>query len=207
MRKISEILRLRYELNCSYREIARSQNVSVTTVGEYMARAKSADLKWPLPEGLSEDDLYKKLFLPNDPTAKNKPLPNWEWVYSELRKKGVTRQLLWREYRDVHADGLSYSQFCEQYRLYAKANVPVMRQIHKGGEKTFVDYSGMTVPWIDSTTGEIHEAQVFVGCLGASQFTFIEATATQSLPDWIQSHIRMWEYFGGVSRIVVPDNL
>ncbi len=207
MRKISEILRLRYELNCSYRDIARSQNVGVTTVGEYIARAKSVGIRWPLPEGLSEDDLYNQLFLPNNPSGKNKPLPNWEWVYQELRRKGVTRQLLWREYRDVHSDGLSYSQFCEHYRLYTKANAPVMRQIHKGGEKVFVDYAGMTVPWINPSTGEIHEAQIFVGCLGASQFTFIEATATQSLPDWIQSHIRMWEYFGGVSKIVVPDNL
>lgn len=207
MRKISEILRLRYELNCSYRDIARSQNVGVTTIGEYIARAKSAGIRWPLPEGLLEDDLYKKLFLPSVSKNKNKPLPDWEWVYKELRKKGVTRQLLWREYRDIHPNGLSYSQFCELYRLYTKANTPVMRQIHKGGEKTFVDYAGMTVPWIDPTTGEIHEAQIFVGCLGASQFTFIEATATQSLPDWIQSHIRMWEYFGGVSNIVVPDNL
>lgn len=207
MRKISEILRLRYELHCSYRDIARSQSVGVTTIGEYISRAKSAGIGWPLPEGLSEDDLYKKLFLPSATESKNKPLPDWEWVYKELRKKGVTRQLLWREYRDIHPDGLSYSQFCELYRLYTKSNTPVMRQIHKGGEKTFVDYAGMTVPWINPATGEIHEAQIFVGCLGASQFTFIEATATQSLPDWIQSHIRMWEYFGGVSNIVVPDNL
>jgi len=207
MRKISEILRLRYELNCSYRDIARSQNISVTTISEYMARAKVAGIKWPLPEGMSEENLYKLLFLPTDDLSKNRPRPDWDWVYQELRKKGVTRQLLWREYRDVHSNGLSYSQFCEQYRLYTKANAPVMRQIHKGGEKTFVDYGGMTVPWIDPTTGEIHEAQIFVGCLGASQFTFAEATATQSLPDWIQSHIKMWEYFGGVSTIVVPDNL
>jgi len=207
MRKISEILRLRYELNCSYREISRSQNISITTISEYMTRAKLAGLTWPLPKDISEEDLYKKLFLPSDPTCKDKPLPDWEWVYKELRKKGVTRQLLWREYRDIHPNGFSYSQFCERYRLYTKANAPVMRQIHKGGEKTFVDYAGMTVSWIDPTTGEVTEAQIFVGSLGASQFTFVEATATQSLADWVQSHVRMWEYFNGVSTIVVPDNL
>lgn len=207
MRKISEILRLRYELNCSYREISRSQNISITTISEYMARAKMAGIKWPLPPDMSEEELYKKLFLPRDHSAKDRELPDWEWVYKELRKKGVTRQLLWREYRDIHPNGLSYSQFCEQYRLYTKANVLVMRQIHKGGEKTFVDYAGMTVPYLDPTTGEIHEAQIFVGSLGASQFTFVEATASQGLADWIQSHVRMWEYFNGVSTIVVPDNL
>jgi transposase len=207
MRKISEILRLRHELNRSYRDIAQSQNVGVTTIYEYLARAKAAGIKWPLPEGMSEEDLFNKLFLPAKHSNKQRPLPDWEWVYLELRKKGVTLQLLWREYRDTHPTGLSYSQFCDRYRIYTKATTPVMRQIHKGGEKTFVDYAGMTIPWIDSGTGEIHEAQIFVGTLGASQFTFVEATASQSLPDWIQSHCRMWEYFGGVSEIVVPDNL
>jgi transposase len=207
MRKISEVFRLRYELNCSYRDIARSLNISITTISDYMARARTAGIEWPFPQEMSEQDLFNLLFLPSHNTSKKRPLPDWEWVYKELRKKGVTLQLLWREYREIHPDGLSYSQFCERYRAYTKAITPVMRQIHKGGEKTFVDYAGMTVPWIDVSTGEIHEAQIFVGSLGASQFTFAEATATQSLPDWIQSHIRMWEYFGGVSKVVVPDNL
>lgn len=207
MRKISEILRLRYELKCSYRDIARSQHIGLTTVAEYLARAKAVGLTWPLPESTTEQDLFNRLFLPSKNLSKQKPLPDWEWVYKELRKKGVTLQLLWREYRETHVDGLSYSQFCDRYRAYTKLTTPVMRQIHKGGEKTFVDYAGMTVSWLDTTTGEIHEAQIFVGCLGASQFTFAEATATQSLPDWIQSHARMWEYFGGISKVVVPDNL
>jgi transposase len=207
MRKISEILRLRYELKCSYRDIARSQHIGITTVSEYLARAKAAEVTWPLPESMTEQDLYSQLFLPSKNTAELKPLPDWEWVYRELRKKGVTLQLLWREYREIHTGGLSYSQFCDRYRAYTKATTPVMRQIHKGGEKTFVDYAGMTVPWIDPVAGEVHEAQIFVGCLGASQFTFAEATATQGLPHWIQSHVRMWEYFGGVSTVVVPDNL
>jgi len=207
MRKISEILRLRYELNRSYRDIAKSLNIGITTVGEYLARAKTAAIKWPLPEEMSEQDLYNKLFLPSQHTGQQKPLPDWDWVYKELRKKGVTLQLLWREYRDIHPEGVSYSRFCNQYRAHTKATKTVMRQVHKGGEKTFVDYAGMTVPWIDPSTGEIHEAQIFVGALGASQFIFVEATATQQVPDWIQSHVRMWEYFGGVSKVVVPDNL
>jgi transposase len=207
MCKISEIFRQRYKLKRSYRDIARSLNISISTINDYLARAKKAGLSWPFPEGMSEQELYDKFFLPIAQVAKQKPLPEWEDVYRELRKKGMTLRLLWREYRDIHADGLGYTQFCERYRAYVKTITPVMRQVHKGGEKTFVDYAGMTVPWINPKTGEIHEAEIFVGALGASQFIFAEATATQQLPDWIQSHIRMWEYFGGVSEIVVPDNL
>ncbi len=207
MRKISEVLRQRHELNSSHRDIARSLNISKTTVSDYLSRARAAGICWPLPEGCGEKELFERLFLPVVNPANQRTMPNWEWVYQELRKKGVTLQLLWREYRDEQPEGLGYSQFCHRYRAYLKATTPVMRQVHKGGEKTFVDYAGMTVPWMDPLTGEIHEAQIFVGCLGASQFTFVEATATQQLPDWIQSHIRMWEYFGGVSKIVVPDNL
>ena len=207
MRKISEVFRQRFELKLSYRDIARSQNISTTTVYDYLARAKVAGIGWQLPEGISEQELYDKLFLPIKNGSIQRPLPDWEWVCREVRKKGVTLRLLWREYRDVHPTGLGYTQFCERYRAYLKTVTPVMRQIHKGGEKTFVDYSGMKMPWLDPATGEIHEAEIFVGALGASQFIFAEATATQQLPDWITSHIRMWEFYGGVSEIVVPDNL
>jgi len=207
MRKISEVLRQRYELKRSYRDIARSLNISISTVSDYVGRAKVAGVNWPLPNELSEQALYDKLFLPIKQSRALRPLPDWEVVHREARKKAVTLRLLWREYRDVHADGLGYTQFCHGYQAYVKTISPVMRQIHKSGEKTFVDYAGMTIPWIDVATGEIHEAEIFVGCLGASQFIFAEATETQQLPDWIASHVRMWEYFGGVSEVVVPDNL
>lgn len=207
MNKISEILRLRYELHLSYRDIADSQNVGFSTVGDYLRRAKAVGLSWPLPEGINEQELYERLFLPSKQPKRNRPTPDWEQVCREHRKKGVTLQLLWREYRDIHPEGLGYTQYCKHYRDYIKQTSPVMRQLHKAGDKVFVDYAGMTVPWLDTSTGEVCEAQVFVGCLGASQFTFAEATATQQLPDWIGSHIRMWEYFGGVSQVVVPDNL
>jgi transposase len=207
MRKISEILRQRYELNRSYREIASSLSISISTISDYLARAKLAELAWPLPEGITEQALYDKLFLPVPRTVPNRPLPEWESLHKELRKKGMTLRLLWREYRDIHANGLGYTQFCVQYHTYVKTITPVMRQRHRGGEKTFVDYAGMTVAWVELKTGELHQAQIFVGTLGASQFIFAEATATQQLSDWIESHVRMWEYFGGVSEIVVPDNL
>jgi transposase len=207
MCKISEIFRQRYKLKRGYRDIARSLNISISTINDYLTRAKKAGISWPFPEGISEQELYDKFFLPIAQVASEMPLPEWEDVYRELRKKGMTRRLLWREYRDIHSDGLGYTQFCERYRAYVKTITPVMRQVHKGGEKTFVDYAGMTVPWLNPATSEIHEAQIFVGALGASQFIFVEATATQQLSDWIQSHVRMWEYFGGVSEVVVPDNL
>jgi len=207
MRKIHEILRQRHEMKLSYRAIANSLNISIGSVADYLHRAKAAALSWPLPEDISEQELYERLFLPAKTSAPKRALPDWEWVHRERRRKGVTLQLLWREYRDEHEGGLSYSQFCDRYRRYTQTLNPSMRQVHKAGEKTFVDYAGMTMEWIEPATGEIHTAQIFVGALGASQFTFVEATATQSLPDWIASHVRMWDYFGGVSEMVVPDNL
>jgi transposase len=206
MRKISEILRQRYELKRSYRDIGTSLNISISTISEYLSRAKAAGLSWPLPD-LTEEGLYARLFLPVEKEAPKKTVPDWEWAHKELRKKGVTLLLLWREYREIHPNGYGYTNFCNKYRAYAKQLSPVMRQTHKGGEKTFVDYAGMKMPWINLVTGEIHEAEIFVGALGASQLTFAEATATQSLPDWIESHIHMFEEFGGVSEIIVPDNL
>lgn len=207
MRKISELLRQRYELKHGYRDIAKSLNISISTVSDYLARAKAAGIDWPLPEGMSEELLYSKLFLPVSKDVIKRPPPDWEWVHRELLKKGVTLLLLWREYKEIHPNGLGYTRFCVNYTAYSRSISPVMRQIHKAGEKTFVDYAGMTVPWIDFATGNIQQAQIFVGSLGASQYTFCEATASQRLPDWIQSHARMFEMFGGVTSIVVPDNL
>lgn len=207
MRKISEILRQRYDLKLKVREIAASINVATGSVSRYLQRAKAAGITWPLPPQLTEEELYNQLFLPVEKQCKNRPVPDWEWVHREVRKKGMSLLLLWREYRETQPDGLCYSQFCHHFLQYKKSVTPIMRQVHKAGEKSFVDYAGMKMPWLDVKTGEVHEAEIFVGCLGASQFTFVEATRSQQLPDWIQSHIHMFEYFGGVSEIVVPDNL
>ena len=206
MRKISEILRQRYELNRSYRDIARSLNISISTVSSYVGHARTAQVSWPLPEGMTEAALQERLF-PSAQLGAARPLPNWAQIHKELRRKGVTLRLLWREYRDTQPNGLGYSQFCNRYRAYTKSVAPVMRQVHKAGEKTFVDYAGQTLEWIDVTTGEIQKAQIFVSALGASQFIYAQATASQNLTDWISSHIHMWETFGGVTTMVVPDNL
>jgi transposase len=207
MRKISELFRQRFELKLSYRAIANSLGMSISTVYEYLARAKAVNIGWPLPPDITEQELYDKLFLPVRIGTNKRTEPDWQYIHLELRKKGVTLQLLWREYREQHSDGFGYSQFCHHYQLFKKTISPVMRQKYKGGEKAFVDYAGMTLEWMDIVSGEIFTAQIFVGCLGASQYIYAEATATQQLPDWINSHINMFEYFGGVPAILVPDNL
>lgn len=206
MRKISEILRQRFALNRSFREIAHSLNISISTASCYARAAKKHRLSWPLPKEMTDEQLYRLLF-PKKATQEKKSLPDWRLVQQELRRKGVTLQLLWREYKESNPDGVGYTRFCHYYREHVKTVSPVMRQTHKAGEKTFVDYAGTTMEWINPATGEIYSAQIFVGALGASQYLYVEATQTQSLPDWLSSHIHMFEYFGGVSEIVVPDNL
>ena len=208
MRKIQEVLRLKYECGLSNRAIARSCCISHSTVGEYLRRAQEAGLSWPLPADLGEDTLFESLF-PRPPQSKSRvvPCPDWSLIHTELGKKSVTLRLLWVEYREGHPDGYGYSQFCALYRQWAKRLKPSMRLSHKGGEKVFVDYAGQTVPIVDPHTGEICQAQIFIGVLGASNYTYAEAHESQKLPNWIAAHVRMFTFLGGVPQIVVPDNL
>lgn len=207
MRKIREVLRLFFAASLSIRAIARSLQVSPATVGDYIRRAEVAGLTWPLPEGLDDAALERRLFPPAKPTGTPRPLPDWAEVHRELRRKGVTLALLWQEYKALHPDGLQYSWFCEQYRAWAGRLDVVMRQEHRAGERLFVDYAGHTVAVVERNTGEVREAQVFVAVLGASSYTFAEATWTQGLTDWCASHQRALAFFGGVPEVVVPDNL
>ena len=136
-----------------------------------------------------------------------RPLPDWPLLHRELKRPGVTLSLLWEEYRAVHRDGYGYSRFCDLYRDWRGWLAPTMRQTHVAGDKLFVDYAGARADVIDGLTGEVRTAQIFVATLGASSYTYAEATWTQALPDWIGSHSRAFAYFGGVPRQVVPDNL
>lgn len=207
MRKIKEVLRLRAQ-GLSDRKVARSVKVARTTVRRIRRRAEAAGLGWPLPEDLTESALEALLFPPHPPPGVYpRPLPDWKHIHAELRRDGVTLQLLWLEYKEAQPDGFQYSRFCDLFRQWKGCLDPVLRQEHKAGEKTFVDYAGQTVPVVDPETGEVREAQIFVGVLGASNFTFAEATWTQSLADWTASHVRMFAYFGGVSELLTPDNL
>jgi transposase len=207
MRKITEALRLHHECGRTQREIARAIGASPTTVGQYLKRAKAAGLGYPLPSGLDEEAIDRLLFPPPLPVDVARPEPDWAWAHGELRKKGVTLDLLWQEYKAVHPDGYRYSWFCERYRLWTGRLPVTLRQTHTPGEKLFVDYAGHTMPVIDGASGEIRQAQLFVAVLGASNYTYAEATWTQQLPDWIGSHVRCLEFMGGAPEIVVPDNL
>ncbi len=205
MRKIREVLRLYFAAALSIRAIARSLGTSPSTVGDYLRRAKVAGLSWPVPESVDDTGLERRLF-PAPPSSRaERPLPDWSEVHRELRRKSVTLSLLWQEYKETHPEGLQYSRFCEQYRAWAAKLDLVMRQEHRAGEKLFVDYAGQTVPVVDRETGAVRQAQVFVAALGASSYTFAEATWTQTLPDWTASHVRAFAFYGGCPELVVYD--
>jgi len=208
MRKIREILRLKWGCGLSARQIARSLKIARSTVAEYVRRAKEAGLVWPLPEELDETAIERLLFPPQPfIPAYERPYPDWVNIHKELRHKGVTLFLLWQEYKAVYPEGFQYSRFCELYRLWAGKLALSMRQEHKAGEKMFVDYCGQTVPVVDKISGKSRQAQIFVAVLGASNYTYAEATWTQGMQDWVGSHVRAFEYMSGVTELVIPDNL
>ncbi len=206
MRFIREVLRLAFGVGLSLREIERSLSISHVTASGYVARAKEAGLSWPLPEQLDDGALARLLF-PRPVPPEIRPIPDWSYVHRELRRKGVTKILLWQEYKDVHPDGYALSRFYKLYNRWAEKLDLVMRQEHRAGEKLFVDFAGQTVPIVDKNTGEVlFEAQIFVAVLGASNYTFAYATRTQTLADWIDAHMRAFVFIDGVPEIVVPDN-
>ncbi|MHC4397765.1 MAG: IS21 family transposase, partial [Planctomycetota bacterium] len=204
MRKIREVLRLKYTSKLSRRQIATSCNLGRTTTRTYLERAEQAGITWPLPKDL-DDTALEQLLYPSG--IRYQAGPDFQHIHNELKRKGMTLYLLWEEYKGINPDGVSYSRFCQLYRGFKNQLHPVMRQNHKAGEKAFVDYAGLTVGYVDRETGEIFQAQIFVGVLGASNYTYAEATRSQSLPDWIGSHVRMFAFFGGVPEVLVPDNL
>jgi transposase len=207
MRQITEILRLKHEAKLSHDKIARALGVSKGVVSKYVSLAQAKGLTWPLPESMDEAGLERLLFpAPSAPARFVEPdLPH---IHHELKRKGVTLQLLWAEYVATHGEAAyRYSQFCHRYRLWRAQQRRSMRQLHRAGEKLFIDYCGPTVPLVDPTTGELRHAQVFVAVLGASSYTYAEATWTQGLPDWIGSHQRALRFLGGAPELLVPDNL
>jgi transposase len=208
MRKIKEILRLKWDCGLTDRKIARSCGIGRTTVAEYLRRAQAAKLVWPLDPQIDDAHLERLLFPPAwSLPPESRPIPDWSSIHHELRKKGVTLFLLWQEYKESSPEGYQYSWFCEHYQTWTGKLDLVMRQDHRAGEKLFVDYAGQSVPIVNPTTGEIREAQIFIAVLGASSYTYAEATWTQTLPDWIQAHTRAFEFFQGVTELLIPDNL
>jgi transposase len=209
MRNIREVLRLKFESQLKHRQIARSLSMALGTISLYLNRAKEADLQWPLPNDMDDNALERALFpnlLPS--TQPGYVQPDYAVMHHELKHKGVTKQLLWEEYKQIHGDnGLQYSQYCYRYQQWAQHLKRSMRQIHKAGEKCFIDYCGPTIPVINASTGEVTQTNIFVAVLGASSYTYAEATKTQTKADWIQSHVNMFNFFGGVTEMLVPDNL
>lgn len=207
MRKIREIARLHFSLGQSGRAIARACNVSPATVQDYLGRLKVAQLGWPLPPELDSDiALERALFRDTVAAVRTRPLPDFALVCTELRRKHVTKALLWQEYREQHADGVGYSQFCEHYARWLQGVSVVMRQEHRAGEKMFVDFSGDGIE-IVSPVGEVVIAKLFVAVLGASNLTYVEAVLHEDLDTWVGCHVRALAYFGGVPELAIPDNL
>ena len=208
MRHLRQMLRLAGD-GISTREIALTLGLARSTVQDNLKRAAAAGLTWPLPGELSDDALGNRLFARAGvkPGQRRLPEPNWAQLAQDLKKPGVTLMILWEEYRAVHPAGYGYSRFCELFRSFERRLSPTMRQEHVAGDKVFVDYSGKKLSIVDPVAGEVREAEIFVAVLGASGFTYAQTTWTQSLPDWIGAHGRMFAYFGGVPRLIVPDNL
>jgi transposase len=208
MRQIRRLLRLQHE-GAATREIGRVLGVARSTVQDALKRAEAAGVSWPLADDVTDEVLTERLFARTRSAvgARRRPEPDWALLIRELRRPGVNMTVLWEEYRDSCPDSYGYSRFCDLLRGFERRLSPVMRQHHVAGDKAFVDYSGKRIGICDPKTGVLHLAEIFVAVLGASNYTFAEATWTQTLPDWIGSHVRMLRFYGGCPRLLVPDNL
>src|SRR6266508_3993696 len=207
MRQTREILRQKWSLRRTHREVAQSLRISTGAVGTTVLRVRAAGLEWAHVDPLSDEALHARVYGPPTPPTHHHAVPDCAYLHAERRKPGVTLELLHLEYLEQHPDGYRYTQFCEFYRRWCKRRGRSMRQVHQGGEKCFVDYAGTKPSILDATTGEVISVQLFVAVLGASNYTYAEATRTQQVPDWIASHQRAFQYFGGVSTALLPDQL
>ena len=203
MPRAREILRLKHDVRLSIREIAQACNCGKSTVAEILDRAEKAGITWSTD--CNDKQLMSFLYPPiekNDST----PEPDMEYVFREMRKKGVTLMLLWEEYKERHPEGIMYSQFCERYNNFKKDNKISMHKEHKAGEEVEVDWTGSTLSYVNAETGEVKEAYVFVAVLPASSYPFAYAYADTKAANWIDAHVRAFDFFGGVPRITIPDN-
>jgi len=209
MHYIREIYRLFFHCQQSKRKIARSCGISRGSVVNYIRQFQKSCLNYEQIQNMDDASLKESLKRPHrEDKRSGRPIPEWPLIHQELKKKSVTLRLLWEEYLEEHPDGYQLTQFYHRYRQWQKVQKLSMRQIHKFGEKLFVDYAGQTIPILDKRTGKIDfEAQIFIATLGASNYTYAEATRSQQLEDWLTSHVRAFEFFGGTTEIVVPDNL
>jgi len=209
MRKTKEVLRLKFELGLGLREIARSCSLGLGTVHDYLQRAKGAGIAWPLPEGWGDEKLESALFGGAPPRAADitKAAPDFAAIHEQKqRHRHVTLQLLWEEYKQANPEGYGYSRFCELYQRWVNKLDLVLRQEHKPGEKMFVDWAGTTIPIHEPQGGPPGAGHLFVAVLGASSYTYAEATSDEQLTNWIGAHVRAFEFYQGVPALVIPDN-
>lgn len=207
MSKINDVLRLKFEGKLSHRDVALCLKIGPATVSEILSRFKNAKLTWPLPDDLSQAELEQRLF-PGKACSMKKTPPDCPLIYKELKRKGMTKLLLWQEYQAKYPESsYAYTQFCEHYLRWRKKLKRSMRQHHIAGDKLFIDYCGPTVPIVNPDTGEMRNAQIFVATLGASNYTYVEASASQKQEDWLMAHVNAFEFFDGVPNLLVPDNL
>src|SRR6266542_5699168 len=207
MRQIREILRQKWGLGQSHRAVAESLGISNGTVGTTVLRARAAGLDCAQVERLTDEVLEARVYGPPTPPTHHRVVPDCAYLHAERRKPGVTLELLHLEYLEQHPDGYRYTQFCELYRRWLHRRGLSMRQVHHAGDKCFVDYAGKNPRLIEPTTGEVTEVELFVAVLGASNYTYAEATRTQQVPDWLASHQRAFQFFGGVTTAIVCDQL
>jgi transposase len=209
MRRIKQLLVMRFGAGASTRAIGRELGIAPSTVREYLGRAAAAGIGWPLAADVTDESLMARLFVNAGVRAGARlhAEPDWSALVRELKRPGVNLLVLWDEYRAIHPEGYAYSRFCQLFREFERRLSATMRQQHVAGDKAFVDYSGKHVPIANPATGEVRWAEIFVAVLGASNLTYAEATWTQTLPDWIGAHVRMFRFYGSAPRLLVPDNL
>ena len=209
MRRIKQLLMMRFGAGASTRTIGRELGIAPSTVREYLGRAAAAGIGWPLAADVTDESLMARLFVNAGVRAGARlhAEPDWSALVRELKRPGVNLLVLWDEYRAIHPEGYAYSRFCQLFREFERRLSATMRQQHVAGDKAFVDYSGKHVPIASPATGEVRWAEIFVAVLGASNLTYAEATWTQTLPDWIGAHVRMFRFYGSAPRLLVPDNL
>ena len=207
MRNIREILRQKWSLNRSHREVAASLNISIGGVSKIVGKADEAALTWDVVVTLTDDELERVVYGTQKAPSATRATPDFAYLHAERKRPGVTLALLHIEYLEKCPDGYRYTQFCELYRAWLGRRGLTMRLDHRAGDKAFVDYSGVKLHIVDRSTGEVTPVELFVGVLGASNYTFAEASMTQRSADFIGSHLRMLESFGGAPAALVPDQL
>lgn len=207
MNKIKEVLRLKYDCGLSNRSIASCLKLGPSTISELLTRFKQSQLGWPLPESCSDTDITQALYH-GKKASRDKVMPDFTQYAVELRRKGMTKMLLWQEYHEQYQEqAYAYTQFCEHFTRWLKTQKRSMRQHHVAGDKLFIDYCGPKLQVVNPDTGEVREAEVFVATLGASNYTYVEAFPSQGKSYWLEAHANAFEHFGGVPQLLVPDNL